>query len=203
MARSGVRVRKVAGCAAGSENAEPQRVTMRREGGLTREKPGDDIEYRIRRPGRASRGRASSSRRRRRSIAIRGRPDLPLLRVGRADPSGVDLKRAVGFGPRRLDPEGRGALRHVRLDAAAGARRGIRRPSRRGRRRLARRRASRGGRVHRRRRSRGHRDPSVAARRARLGHWASPRYLSRSAPARTACAAASRATGTRNGEHET
>ena len=29
------------------------------------------------------------------------------------------------------------------------------------------------------------------------------RYLSRSAPASTACAAASRATGTRNGEHDT
>jgi len=37
----------------------------------------------------------------------------------------------------------------------------------------------------------------------RLGHVAAECYLSRSALARTAWAAASRATGTRNGEHDT
>ena len=36
-----------------------------------------------------------------------------------------------------------------------------------------------------------------------VGHGVPGGYLSRSAPARTACAAASRATGTRNGEHDT
>ena len=36
-----------------------------------------------------------------------------------------------------------------------------------------------------------------------LGHRGDGRYLSRSAMARTAWAAASRATGTRNGEHDT
>jgi hypothetical protein len=42
--------------------------------------------------------------------------------------------------------------------------------------------------------------PASAPRRARSG--CGPTYLSRS-PERTACAAASRATGTRNGEHDT
>ena len=47
-------------------------------------------------------------------------------------------------------------------------------------------------------------DDDDAVREADLhGRAARGRYLSRSAPARTACAAASRATGTRNGEHET